>query len=231
MSDANDRQETIADIADEIKRAVESMGDEIPYTTSVGTMRRVADRIKEAAKRERAEIETDALAVGGIVEAARHKPGDAEAHTMTLDEAIAHAEDVADRCDTSCGREHRQLADWLKELLDVKSQHVGNAAEMREALEFVEHMNDSPYTTYDVLVAIQKARSALSAPARNCDLKECSSDDGMISAHERFCESWHDDGKSCAVCPHNPKSYLMTCREKWLLAPAAERKGEGDENK
>ena len=52
---------------------------------------------------------------------------------MTLDEAIAHAEDIANRCDTSCGREHRQLADWLKELRDLKNQPVGNAAAMREA--------------------------------------------------------------------------------------------------
>lgn len=38
---------------------------------------------------------------------------------MTLDEAIIHAEEVADRCsvtdgDRRCEQEHRQLADWLK---------------------------------------------------------------------------------------------------------------------
>lgn len=38
---------------------------------------------------------------------------------MTLDEAIKHCEDVAeDRCGCSedCVEEHRQLAEWLKEL-------------------------------------------------------------------------------------------------------------------
>lgn len=37
--------------------------------------------------------------------------------TMTLDEAIAHAWEVADRqgC-TECGLDHMQLALWLKEL-------------------------------------------------------------------------------------------------------------------
>lgn len=35
---------------------------------------------------------------------------------MTINEAIRHAEDVARSCDTDCGREHRQLAVWLKEL-------------------------------------------------------------------------------------------------------------------
>ena len=47
-------RETIDDIADEIRRAVESMGDEMPYTVSAGTMRRVADRIEAARKREKA---------------------------------------------------------------------------------------------------------------------------------------------------------------------------------
>lgn len=41
---------------------------------------------------------------------------------MTLNEAIKHAEEVADRpCFTDdekrCGEEHRQLAKWLKSLL------------------------------------------------------------------------------------------------------------------
>lgn len=41
---------------------------------------------------------------------------------MTLDEAIIHAEEVADsRCD-ECGREHNQLAEWLKELKAYKEQ-------------------------------------------------------------------------------------------------------------
>jgi len=36
---------------------------------------------------------------------------------MTLDEAIKHAEEQADKLGCSqCGEEHRQLAEWLKEL-------------------------------------------------------------------------------------------------------------------
>ena len=36
---------------------------------------------------------------------------------MTLDEAIDHAENVADRVQCqACADEHRQLAAWLKEL-------------------------------------------------------------------------------------------------------------------
>lgn len=62
--------------------------------------------------------------------------------------------------------------------------------------------------------------NAISSPERNCDLEECSTDDGVIFAHKRFCESWHSDGKTCAECPYNTLTPLMTCREKWLLAPA-----------
>ena len=44
---------------------------------------------------------------------------------MTLDEAILHAEEVADRCiitgeNSCCGQEHHQLAEWLKELKEYK---------------------------------------------------------------------------------------------------------------
>lgn len=45
------------------------------------------------------------------------------AETMTLDEAIKHAEEVGNACD-KCAKEHRQLAEWLKDykrlLLEVQ---------------------------------------------------------------------------------------------------------------
>ena len=44
---------------------------------------------------------------------------------MTLEEAIVHCEDVAnDRtgCCEDCAEEHRQLAEWLKELKAYKEQ-------------------------------------------------------------------------------------------------------------
>lgn len=47
---------------------------------------------------------------------------------MTLDEAIIHAEEVADRCDVTdgdckCAAEHRQLAEWLRELKAYKNKY------------------------------------------------------------------------------------------------------------
>ena len=46
---------------------------------------------------------------------------------MTLEEAIIHAEEVAERCavtdgNIKCESEHRQLAEWLKELKQLKEQ-------------------------------------------------------------------------------------------------------------
>lgn len=53
---------------------------------------------------------------------------------MTLDEAIVHAEEVGNNmsCDLDtkdCGAEHLQLAEWLKELKDLKSRYLYLAAD------------------------------------------------------------------------------------------------------
>ena len=45
---------------------------------------------------------------------------------MDIDEAILHCEEVADRCmitdgNIKCENEHRQLAEWLKELKRLKT--------------------------------------------------------------------------------------------------------------
>lgn len=46
---------------------------------------------------------------------------------MTLDEAILHCEEVAERCaitddNRKCEIEHRQLAEWLRELKKLRKQ-------------------------------------------------------------------------------------------------------------
>lgn len=40
---------------------------------------------------------------------------------MTLDEAIEHCEEKAKGCD-SCSKEHKQLADWLRELMTLRNE-------------------------------------------------------------------------------------------------------------
>lgn len=42
---------------------------------------------------------------------------------MTLDEAIEHCEEVAEETECkNCAKEHRQLANWLKELKQLRKQ-------------------------------------------------------------------------------------------------------------
>ena len=51
---------------------------------------------------------------------------------MTIFEAIKHCKDRAKKCD-ECGREHRQLQEWMEELLQYRE--IGTVEECREAVE------------------------------------------------------------------------------------------------
>ena len=50
---------------------------------------------------------------------------------MTLDEAIQHCEEKA-QCGTDCGMEHKQLAEWLKELKTLREK----VKELEDRLEY-----------------------------------------------------------------------------------------------
>lgn len=42
---------------------------------------------------------------------------------MTLPEAIKHAREVAGKCDNkACGMQHKQLAEWLEELVRLRKE-------------------------------------------------------------------------------------------------------------
>lgn len=98
-----------------------------------------------------------------------------EYEPMTLDEAIAHAEKSVN--DTPCGRAHKQLANWLKELREIKKC---NAAAMRVALINVQtlikvlskcHADDLPTEVKSILGDMAfRVSEALTAPPRNCDM-------------------------------------------------------------
>ena len=45
-----------------------------------------------------------------------------KASEMTIEEAIRHAEEVAQRKCDECGNQHQQLANWLKELVVLRSK-------------------------------------------------------------------------------------------------------------
>lgn len=50
---------------------------------------------------------------------------------MTLSEAIQHCEEKIDS--TTCGQEHAQLAEWLRELQRYKELEVSNKEKIRKA--------------------------------------------------------------------------------------------------
>lgn len=76
----SEHNETLADIVAEMR----GMGNYQRY--SGDHAHALADRIEAAAKRERGEIEANALAVGGVVEASRNKPsGDSAAMREALE--------------------------------------------------------------------------------------------------------------------------------------------------
>lgn len=150
---------------------------------------------------------------------------------MTLDEAIAHAEEAVN--DTPCGREHKQLADWLKELREIK---VGNAAKMRAALNMLLGVFDSGLVEYSdacdhsdtaqIQYVLDKAGEALSAPARNCDRFKSEYDYDKL--HEAFVK--HCDSCNCPIgCIHRRDTRCMLdtrcgsilkCFAKFVLAEA-----------
>lgn len=124
-----DTQETIADIiaekrrrADEIERDCAEKMKRGEMTSDqyarelVADIRKEADRLEAAYKREKAAIEADALAVGGIVEAARRRE---RGNSAALREALKAAELGLFRwLSGSISRdEHRELVATIKTAL------------------------------------------------------------------------------------------------------------------
>lgn len=120
----DERQETVDDICQKIRDAG------IPE---------LADHILAAWKRERAEIEAQALSIGGIVESSRHtqKP---QGNAAALREAVVALLDALD----SLGYDEitATLAALVPDMADSSAR---------------------------CLAAFRKAKDALAAPARNCD--------------------------------------------------------------
>lgn len=191
-----EKRETLADIVAEMRRNGDAWCEDrsTNKTECLGLITlKYADRIEAAWRREKSEIEANALAVGGIVEAARHN----ECGTPTTE----------------------------------KSSAVGNAAEMREALdEILERIDtwrtDGSMEHWQYSQLFDIADAALSAPARNCD--KFVSQPEMSRAYEEYRKSsMKNYGNGLTGRVPTVKQKPMTYDE-WLLAPAAERKGETD---
>lgn len=104
----------------------------------------------------------------------------------------------------------------LTELLDrieAALKRNGNAAAMREALEFVAHLDDDSYTSYDIAVAVQKANDALSAPPRQCDV---GTGEEQTSRLRAVCNKFKP---SCNGCKYITDLQKVNCWLAWAQMP------------
>lgn len=128
-----EKRETLADIVAMLRaNARGERFDEFSFTS-------LADRIEAAWKREREEIEAQALSIGGIVESSRHtqKP---QGNAAALREAVVALLDALDSL--GCDESTATLAALVPDMADSSAR---------------------------CLAAFRKAKAALAAPQRNCD--------------------------------------------------------------
>ena len=119
----------------------------------------------------------------------------------------AHYDTVKLLCDTI---EHQQ------EQLKAKTE-AGDAAKLREVAEFVARIDDNGYTSHDVQCAIDKARAALAAPSRNCDVG--TAEEQMKRQYDTMCNT-------TKACPDSDWS-CRECFAKWAQQPCGEPKAKG----
>ncbi len=146
-----------------------------------------------------------------------------EGHEDIDTQALADRIEAAWKRQMSQSWHHREMEELIAkhemEVAELKNQ-AGNAAAMREALVAIgETYREHPYDHDDDAIA-NIVDVALSAPARNCDLPLVVDGPADTNANR----AWH-----VFKC-RNPGAYfdvpgLLRCID-WLLAPAAERKGE-----
>ena len=187
-------QETVDDIiaekrrqADEIERdCAEKMkrGEMVSdcYARElVADIRREADRLEAAYKREKAAIEADALAVGGIVEAARKRKRE-RGDCAAMREALVSLRDA--------------VRDFRHQIVYTKYNDIMDEYTCREkGLPAVLALRD----------AIPKANLALAAPPRNCDLPEVAKGQPKLAEQawrvfKRFHKDSHPDAYGLLRC-------------------------------
>lgn len=150
---------------------------------------------------------------------------------LTLDEAIAHAEECVD--DTPCGQNHKQLAEWLIELDRLRTTPIGDIYALRQALVKAHTMLkvcDWPEGVRMKGVAdlMKEIESAIDAPARNCSRFGTAKE--ADAAYHRFYECEIAKIPMDAVDLSRERAKIPT-KDEWLFATATEKKGETDGSK
>lgn len=133
----HEKRETLADVVALMRRGTKLPG----YWRSCDLNKILAyhaDRIEAAWKRERAEVEANALAVGGIVEAARHKPGNAAAmrEALVAIQKLVQANIASDEFDDlEPLKEYVQIRDICNAALSAPARNCDIYATATEAIK------------------------------------------------------------------------------------------------
>lgn len=173
-------QEKSADIIAEMRELAKSVNFRVkplPYTMYGKLVdiyfAELADRLEAALKREKTEIEAEALAAGGIAEAERNKPGNAAA----LREA---------------------LSDACYAMFNFLKAQNGGYEEMAKALD--------------------KAKAALAAPSRNCDV---GTPEEQTNRFMTYCNSRVCKRRVCSSCGYE-ELFRHKCFAIWSQMPYEE---------
>lgn len=154
-------QETIADIIAEKRRLakeIRDMANDTFWDSKAEDLEYDADRLEAAYKRERAKIEADALAVGGIVEAERKRErGDCAKLREACIYALAELEHF------------RKCHDARLHFCDIV--HVGNAKHALETALSAPPRNCDKYTSLDEARNAYMAINEMPEGNRDADMR------------------------------------------------------------
>ena len=96
---------------------------------------------------------------------------------------------------------------------------ANNMKAMREALEEIWKEANTQYWNdngIDLTWLMAKAKSALSAPPRNCDVGTA---EEQAVRYGRYCDKFTQDGMHCESCPCCGKIPLGRCEFAWAQMP------------
>lgn len=196
----SEKRETLADIVAEMRRGTKLPG----YWRSCDLNKILeyhADRIEATWKREMTEAEANALAVGGLVEAERQRVVISKKETTTVGNAAA-----------------------LREALEAAHEFVYTACRQNIDVMVKDKHGERVVKSKDVLYKIY---SALSAPARQCDVGTAKEQDARFS---RFCVNQRSG--SCVGCQDAVGGFTVAngireCALVWAQTPYAAEEGTG----
>ena len=223
----SNKQETIEDIVADIRAQNQGLPeDNYALSPLVCDLLSFADRIEAAARRER-EAGAEAAQICGEI-------GEIIGREATTEKSsrVGNANAVRGIAQEMLNTSMQEITaesinGWAMRLAEACEQPVtncnqlGNAAAMRKAL------SDACYAMFNFLKtqnggyeemteALDKAKSVLSTPPRNCDVGTA---EEQSERYEKFCYAHRSREKGCGDCP---LCDIVCCGFAWLQMPYEE---------